>query len=116
MAVTDHKRKVTRVGSILDIDDIALFCMVHGHPWSDPPETPASGWGDNVDAGELRYECPCGRWKREVVDSATGEVLTRDYGGGTMLYVAETRAVARAEWMRRKRLRRRARVVVPIHG
>jgi hypothetical protein len=106
MAITDRKRHVRRVASLYDLPYQSLRCAANGHRWNDPAERPVTGWGDNVDAGELNYECPCGRWKHEIVDDDTGEILTRDYGGGTLTHVVESRATARKILLARKREKR----------
>lgn len=95
---------VTRVDSLEDLPDEALRCAAHGHQWSDPPASPMRGWA-NVDAWELQFSCPCGRWKREVVDGGTGTKLVYAYGGGTMPYVRQERHTARQVWLARKRRR-----------
>lgn len=102
MAVTDHKRHVKRVASLFELSDVALHCATTGHRWDDPPVVDVNGWGD-VDTVEMRYTCECTRWRRDVLSAATGELLTRDYGGGEMPHVRDSRDAARAVAIARKR-------------
>ena len=97
---------VTRVNRIDDLPDESMRCYATAHQWDDPPATEASGWG-SFNAVELRSHCPCGRYKYEVIDLDTGDRLGQpQYGGGVMLFPGTDfpKRVARAEWLRRKRL------------
>lgn len=94
-----------RVASLELLPDESLLCMWRGHQWSDPPVIDAPGWGGL--ASQIDLQCPCGRWRKDVIEDASDELKARDYGGGVLLLAgAEVRRwEARAEWMRRTRAR-----------
>lgn len=95
-----------RVDGLDSLPYQSILCLVRGHQWDDPPERAIDGW-INVSASEMRFECPCGRWKREVIDSDTGDMLSRDYGGGIMTFIRVTRAEARAFLVQLKRMKKK---------
>jgi hypothetical protein len=94
---------VTRVGTPEDLPDESLRSYAFGYEWSEPPLVEVDGWG--VPAGELRMHSPCGRWRKDVVSLRNGQLLHRDYGGGTLLTpsVSMDKAVARLLWIKRVR-------------
>lgn len=97
-----------------DLPPESWRCFRRGHAWSDPDSRPVTGWGPNVDAEEEVSDClrGCGRWRREVVDADTGELLTHAaYDGGVYPWAGgmPTRREARAHEIRERRWEREQR-------
>lgn len=104
-----------RVRSVADLPDLSLVCALAGRHVgfyrNDPTWKRIGGWGPR-ESWEVVYRCDCGRWKRQVEDPTTGEVLSRgpQYGGGVLVQLGGYRLVggisvqdARVEWWRRRR-------------
>lgn len=110
--IDDRERSTTRRVNTEDLPQPQWDCAETMHPWVMVWSRAATGWGANVDAEERMWECGrdgCTRWRREVIDADTGELLTnRDYGGGVMVWSGfhPTKAEARKHniWARRQRL------------
>lgn len=97
----------TRVSKIEDLPDESVRSYAFGHQWQDEYPRGAEGWGEGIDAQEFRFTCPCGRWKREVLDANDGDKLVQSYGGGTMLFAGSDfpKHLAKIEWLRRVRVK-----------
>lgn len=107
----------TRVHSLTDMSDESVTCAALGRHigfgLEDPIREPQDGWGEAVKAERWTFVCQCGRWRSEVVDTTTGEILSRTarYGGGELLYSGKRppRTDARKEYAVRMNRRRRSR-------
>lgn len=99
MTIRVARPEVRRVDTT-DLPYASLRCLAYGHRWSDPPAR---------DAGrgrvEVVAECDCGRWRRDVIEMATGDVADREYGGGVMVWAGmqPTRQEARVMLIRARR-------------
>jgi hypothetical protein len=95
-----------------DLPQVSWDCFEANHAWDLVSSRAATGWGPRVDAEEQLWECGrdgCTRWRRDVIDAATGDRLSRpDYGGGTYVWVGgqPTKAEARKHNVLRRRLAR----------
>lgn len=107
----------TRVNSLTDMSDESVTCAALGRHvgfgLEDPLRETQEGWGEATKAERWTFVCTCGRWRAEVVDTVTGQILsrTKQYGGGELLYSGKRppRDDARKEYAVRMTRRRRNR-------
>ena len=111
-AILAHTPTV-RVKSYEDMTPWALLCAAGGRHLgfllNDPVVVPAaSNWGTGVDAREVHYWCDCTRWRYEVLDWRTKEVLSRSvqYGGGVLLETGGRQRDAKGVWLEQVEQRR----------
>lgn len=98
---------VLRHVSLMDAPVEAIRCWAWGHQWEPGAVTERRDYGTTV--WHCQAQCPCTRLRTDTINSKTGELFNREYGGGHGMdnRLPVERHAARLEWGRRMRAAQR---------
>ena len=102
----------TRYRDVSEMPDEAVLCTIRGgHGWHVESDFETDSYGKIPGTTEPRahvftWRCTCSRVKREVWDNYDGELISKQYDGGHLLYSGRPYVVdARREWISRLKSR-----------